>query len=100
MMYHDIEGWARKDLPQHTFLEYQGRSWTYKQFYDDLQRVGNWLMNDLGVQRQEMVALSGPNSAEYLLLWFAMDGIGACQSFVNHNLTGNALSHCIKVKTE
>lgn len=98
MLYHDIEGWAEKDIPNHTFLEYQGRTWTYKQFYQDLQRVGNWLMNDLGIQRHEMVALSGPNSAEYLLLWFAIDGIGACQSFINHNLTGNALTHSVKVR--
>ncbi|KAI5358539.1 Putative AMP-dependent synthetase/ligase, AMP-binding, AMP-binding enzyme domain, ANL [Septoria linicola] len=96
-MYHDIQNWAKQDIPNHQFLEYQGRNWTYKQFYQDLQRVGNWLMNDLGIQRNEMVALSGSNSAEYLMLWFAMDGIGACQSFVNHNLTGKALEHCIKL---
>lgn len=81
-MYHDIENWAKKDIPNHLFLEYQGRKWTYKQFYEDLQRVGNWLMKDVGVRRDEMVALSGPNSAEYMLLWFATDGLGACQSFV------------------
>ncbi|KXT01135.1 hypothetical protein AC578_10891 [Pseudocercospora eumusae] len=97
LIYHDIENWAKKDIPNHTFLEYQGRTWTYKQFYQDLQRIGNWLMNDLGIQRGEMVALNGPNSPEYLLLWFASEGIGACQSFINHNLTGNALSHCIKL---
>ena len=56
-------------------------------------------MNDLGIQRHEMVAFSGPNSAEYLLLWFAIDAIGGCQSFINHNLTGNALSHSIKVSS-
>lgn len=83
-LYHDIENWAKQDIPNHLFLEYQGRSWTYKQFYEDLQRVGNWLRNDLGVRRDEMVALSGPNSAEYLLLWFASDGIGANQSFVKY----------------
>lgn len=92
-----IQDWAAQDIPDHIFLEYQGRRWTYKQFYQDLQRVGNWLMNDLGIQRHEMVGINGPNSAEYLLLQFAVDGIGACQSFINHNLTGNALEHSIKV---
>ena len=97
-VYHDIQNWAKQDIPGHQFLECAGRSWTYRQFYQDLQRVGNWLMNDLGIQRNEMVALSGPNSAEYLMLWFALDGVGACESYVNHNLTGNALSHCVKVR--
>ncbi|SMR57628.1 unnamed protein product [Zymoseptoria tritici ST99CH_3D1] len=97
LLYHDLQNWAKRDIPNHTFLEYQSRSWTYKQFHADLQRVGNWLMNDLGVRRSEMVAISGPNSAEYLMLWFAIDGIGACQSFINHNLTDNALTHSVKL---
>lgn len=83
-LYHDIESWAKKDMPNHTFLEYEGRSWTYKQFYENLQTVGNWLMNDLGVRKDEMVAISGPNSAEYMLLWFATEGIGANQSFIKY----------------
>jgi acyl-CoA synthetase (AMP-forming)/AMP-acid ligase II len=97
LIYHDIQNWAKKDIPGHLFLECEGRSWTYRQFYEDLQRVGNWMMNDLKIQRNEMVAISGPNSAEYLMLWFALDAIGACPSFVNHNLTDNALTHSVKV---
>ena len=97
MLYHDIEYWANEDRPNHIFLEYAGRSWTYKEFYQDLQRVGNWLMNDLGIRKHELVDINGPNSAEYLMLWFAMDGIGACQSFINYNLTGEALVHSVKV---
>lgn len=41
--------------------------------------------------------MDGPNSAEYLLLWFALDGIGACISFINSNLTGTPLVHCTKL---
>jgi AMP-binding enzyme len=47
------------------FLIFEGRSWTYKHFYDDVQRVGNWLLKDLQIQRGEMVALDGPNSPVY-----------------------------------
>ncbi len=54
-------------------------------------------MRDLGVQPGEMVALDGPNSAEYLLLWFALEGIGAGVSYVNSNLTGQPLMHSAKV---
>ena len=54
-------------------------------------------MNDLGIQKKEMVAISGPNSAEWMMLWFALDGVGGSQSFINFNLTGNALTHSIKV---
>jgi acyl-CoA synthetase (AMP-forming)/AMP-acid ligase II len=77
---------------------FEGRTWTYKQFFDDLQRVGNWLMNDLGIRKGELVAIDGANSPEYLMLWFALDGIGACVSFINYHLTSQPLVHCVKVR--
>ncbi len=54
-------------------------------------------MNDLGVREGEMVAIDGPNSAEYMMLWFALDGIGAAVAFINSNLTGTSLVHSVKV---
>jgi acyl-CoA synthetase (AMP-forming)/AMP-acid ligase II len=59
--------------------------------------VGNWLLNDLGIKEGEVVALDGGNSVEYMLVWFGLEGIGAIPSFVNCNLTGKSLSHCIEV---
>ena len=59
--------------------------------------MGNWLIHNLGIQRGEMVALDGPNSAEYLLIWFALEGIGAGVSFINCHLTGAPLVHSVKV---
>ncbi|WPH03819.1 Hypothetical protein R9X50_00670200 [Acrodontium crateriforme] len=96
LMYHMLQDHA-VGRPNALFLEYGGRSWTYKEFFDDLERVANWLMKDLGVKKGEMVAIDGPNSAEYLLLWFALDGIGACISFINCNLTGTPLVHSTKL---
>ncbi|KAF2209904.1 hypothetical protein CERZMDRAFT_113631 [Cercospora zeae-maydis SCOH1-5] len=95
--YHSIKNWAKQDIPNHLFLEYEGRSWTYNQFYHAISKVGNWLMTDLGIETGEMVAFGGPNSAEYMMIWFAIDAIGGKQAFINHNLTGNALSHSVKL---
>ncbi|KAK5707187.1 hypothetical protein LTR17_020929 [Elasticomyces elasticus] len=97
LVYHQLEDNVLSSRASNLFLEFEGRSWTYKQFYDDVQRIGNWLMNDLGVRQGEMVALNGPNSAEYLLLWFALEGIGACIAFSNCHLTGNPLVHSVKL---
>ena len=55
------------------------------------------LLDDLGIQVDEVVAMDGGNSPEYLMLWFALDAIGAVPSFVNWNLTGTGLVHCVKV---
>lgn len=99
LLYHCLQDHARTQ-PDRLFLEYEDRSWTYGRFFADLQRVGNWLMNDLQIERDEMVALDGPNSAEYLLLWFALEGIGARVAYVNCHLTGTPLTHSVKVGGE
>lgn len=54
-------------------------------------------MKDLDVKEGEIVALDGGNTPEYLVLWYALEGIGAVPSFVNNNLTGKSLIHCIAV---
>jgi acyl-CoA synthetase (AMP-forming)/AMP-acid ligase II len=96
LLYHLFESHAQTQ-PDHLFLEFEGRSWSYGQFFRDMQRVGNWLIRDLKIQPGEMVALNGPNSPEYMLLWFALEGIGAGVSYVNCNLTGQPLIHSAKV---
>lgn len=98
LTYHILEEQTQKQ-PNHPFLIFEGRTWTYKQFLDSVHRVGNWLMNDLGIGVEEVVALNGGNSPEYLMMWLALDAIGAVISFINWNLTGTGLVHCTKVVT-
>lgn len=97
LTYHYLQHWANEDRPNHLFVQFDGSEWTYKRFYLEVQRIGNWLMNDLGIEKDEVVALDGRNSCSYLLLWFALEGIGACPAFINSNLTSESLQHCVKV---
>lgn len=95
--YHILQDQALKNRPNQIFLIYESRKYTYKEFFQHVTRLGNWLMKDLGIEKGEIVALDGENSPEYLIFWFALEGIGACPSFVNNKLTGAGLLHCIKV---
>lgn len=97
LTYHVFEDQALRNQPNHPFLIFEGKTWTYKEFFDCVLRVGNWLMNDLGVGVEEVVAVDGGNSPEYYMLWLALDAIGAVPSFVNWNLTGKGLIHCAQV---
>ena len=98
LTYHIFEDHAlHPQRGSNTFLIFEGRTWTYRQFFADLQRVGNWLMNDLGIARDEMVVLDAENSAEYLMVWLALEGIGAPCAFLNCNLTNQPLVHCAKL---
>jgi hypothetical protein len=97
LTYHVFEEQALHKRPHHPFLIFEGRTWTYRQFYDCVVAVGNWLIGELGVQVGEVVALDGGNSPEYLMVWLALDAVGAVPSFVNWNLVGEGLVHCVKV---
>ncbi|KAF2706502.1 long-chain fatty acid transporter-like protein [Pleomassaria siparia CBS 279.74] len=97
LLYHVFEDQALRIRPNHPFLIFEGKTWTYRQFFDGIIRVGNWLIKDLGVKVGEVVAIDGGNSAEYLMLWFALDAVGAVTSFVNWNLTGAGLVHCVEI---
>lgn len=95
LTYHLLEEHANGENANNIFLIFEDRSWTYKHYFEALHRVGNWLMNDLGIQKRELVALDGANSPEYLLIWMAIESIGACPSFINCNLTAAPLVHCV-----
>lgn len=101
LLYHVLEDHAANPATANNlFLIYptDGRTWTYKQFLEDVNKAGNWLFKELGVRKGEMVALDGPNSPEYLIMSFAIDSVGAVASLVNYNLTSQSLEHCIKVR--
>ncbi len=69
---------------------------TYQQLHDQSVRYANWLL-ELGVGRDEWVALYLQNSPQFMMLWFACLCIGAAPAFINYNLEGKALLHCLSV---
>lgn len=97
LIYYYFEDHALGQNADNIFLIFEGRSWTYKQFYDEVQLVGNWLMNDLQIEQDEMVALDGPNSPEYVMILLALNGIGACSAYINSNLTSTPMVHSVKL---
>lgn len=97
LMYHYFEQHAFNANANNVFLIFEGREWTYRQFYDEVQRVGNWLLHDLGIQPDEMVAVDGLNSPEYVMLMLALNGIGACAAYINSNLTATPMVHSVKL---
>ncbi|RMZ77066.1 hypothetical protein DV738_g4617, partial [Chaetothyriales sp. CBS 135597] len=97
LVYHIFEDRARTPEGDNLFLEFEGRRWTYREFFEQIHPVANWLLNDLGIQPGEIVAVDGGNSPEFLKIWFALEAIRGAPAFVNCNLTGNPLVHSVRL---
>ncbi|KAK1245853.1 hypothetical protein MKX07_004922 [Trichoderma sp. CBMAI-0711] len=86
-------------LANKPFLIFEGKTYTYAQTYDRVLRYGHWIRKRFGVKPQEIVAMDFENSDTFIFVWFALWSIGAKPAFINYNLTGKPLAHCIKAAT-
>lgn len=78
---------------------FEGKSYTYAQTYDTTLRYGAWFRERHGVRQGDIVALDYQNSETFIFLWFALWSIGAKPAFINYNLQGAALTHCLRAST-
>jgi fatty-acyl-CoA synthase len=60
------------------------------------RRYARWAIAQ-GLAKGEVVALLMPNRAEYLAIWLGITRVGGVVALINTNLTGAALTHCLKV---
>ena len=88
-----------KSTADHTFLIYEGRTWTYKEAYDIVLRYGTWLKTKYGIVPREVVAMDFMNSPVFVFLWLGIWSLGATPAFINYNLTGDPLLQSIKTST-
>lgn len=81
------------------FILFEGKSYTYAETYETVLRYGAWLREHHGVRERDIVALDYQNSDTFIFLWFAIWAIGAKPAFINYNLQGAALTHCLRAST-
>lgn len=72
------------------------RSWTFQEVHDQTVRYAQWML-DMGIRPGDLLAMYLTNSAEFVMIMFATLCIGAGPAFINYNLEGKALMHCLKV---
>jgi acyl-CoA synthetase (AMP-forming)/AMP-acid ligase II len=94
-----LEEHAKGKLANEVFLVFEGRQWTYKETYETALKYGTWFKTKFGVKSKEVVAMDFMNGEKFLFVWFGLWSIGAKPAFLNYNLTGKALAHCIGVST-
>ncbi|KIM94046.1 hypothetical protein OIDMADRAFT_60884 [Oidiodendron maius Zn] len=99
-LYYKLEEHAKSGkYANKPFLIFEGRTWTFRETYETVLRYGSYFVNELGIKPKEMVAIDFTNSNRYIFVWLGLWSIGAVPAFINYNLTGKPLSHCIKAST-
>lgn len=82
-----------------TFLVYEGKDWTFAEVYGLVLKYGTWLKKNYDIAPKEVVAVDFINSPHFIFIWFALWSLGAHPAFINSNLTGQPLLHCIRIST-
>lgn len=82
-----------------SFIVFNGKEWTFKEVYDIVLKYGTWLRKTFAIAPGDVVAIDFMNSPQFLFIWLALWSLGARPAFINYNLTGNPLLHCIKTST-
>ncbi len=78
-----------------TAVIFEGRSLTWAEFNALANRYANHLAA-LGVERGDVISLMMENRIEFLALAVALNKLGAIAGFINTNLRGRSLRHCIQ----
>jgi len=74
--------------------ESDGRRWTYSEFNQAVNRAAN-LLASRGVGRGDVVSLLMPNSAEYIIAYFACFKLGALAGPVNSLLKSEEIEYVV-----
>lgn len=88
-----------RNTASRSFIVFNGKEWTFKEVYDIVLKYGTWLKKTFAIAPGDVVAIDFMNSPQFLFNWLALWSLGACPAFINYNLTGNPLLHCIKTST-
>jgi crotonobetaine/carnitine-CoA ligase len=91
-----LDQWAerRPDHPQLVWAPHEGagRTWTYRQFVDDVRRLGAGL-HERGVQAGDKVLIHADNCPEMVLAWYACAFIGAVGVTTNTRSVGAEIAY-------
>lgn len=85
---------ARK-FPERLAIECEGRSYTYRRFNEEVNRLANGLLS-LGIKKGDKLALMMKNSDHFVFTFFAAAKIGAVAVPVNFRLTASEVQYILE----
>ncbi|MDJ0920078.1 MAG: long-chain-acyl-CoA synthetase [Henriciella sp.] len=82
--------------PNNAAFRFEGSVTSYAEFDARANRIANWALGK-GLKAGDVVAVYMENCADYVAVWFGLSKIGVVSALINHNLSGEALAHCINI---
>lgn len=71
--------------------------YTYADTYYRVNQYAQWFLKHGGVKPGDLVAFFMANSPDFVFAWMGLLAIGAAPALINHNLTKQALLHCLGI---
>ena len=68
---------AGRDHGEATFIVYEGERWSFKHFFDQVDKLGYLLVNELNVRSGDRVAIAMRNYPEWMVAYTAIISAGA-----------------------
>jgi acyl-CoA synthetase (AMP-forming)/AMP-acid ligase II len=62
-------------------------------------KYATWLKQRHSINSRQIVAMDFTNKPDFIWIWFGLWALGAIPAFINYNLEGAQLVHCVKVST-
>lgn len=94
-LFYTLEDRAKSADRHRPFIIYAGETWSYAAAYENTLKYGTWLTSK-GVRSGDVVAIDFLNSDTFIWCWFGLWSVGACPAFINTNLKGEPLIHCVR----
>ena len=94
-IWYPLEEQCKKSWNNRAIWSREGE-YTFGQMYEEALRYAQWMIEQ-GVKPGELVAMYMVNSPRFLFVWWACAAVGAAPAFINYNLEGKGLMHCLEV---
>ena len=88
-----IEDKARQ-MPDHVVFQFRDDPLTFGELNERINKAVNGFL-ELGIKKDDKVAIMLPNCPEFLYVWFGLNKIGAIEVPINVALKGNGLTYQI-----
>lgn len=85
-----------KRFAEHTAVIFEGENRTWAELNNQANQYSGAL-RAMGLKRGDTASLIMENRIEYLAAWMGLNKLGVTAALINTNLSGKALTHCLRI---